>query len=70
MKSDRQLQELSIFVHGVLTGLHILGIAYNLKKRNWGDVAAHTAAAGYDLWAVNKHIGSLRECEQQLENVQ
>ena len=57
--SDCQLQELGVFVHGVLAGLHALGIIYNVKRHNWIDVGAHTGAAAYDIWAVHKHIRAL-----------
>lgn len=56
---DRQLQELGVFVHGILVGLHLLGVAYNAKRRNWGDVMLHGVAATYDLWAVSKHLRAL-----------
>jgi len=53
---ERQLAELGIFVHGILTALHILGLAYNLKRRNWFDCTMHSAAAAYDVYAVGKHM--------------
>ena len=59
-RDARRLQELSVFVHGILVGLHVLGIAYNLKKRHWFEASAHSAAAAFDLWAVNKHIHNLQ----------
>lgn len=58
--SERQLQELGVFVHGLLAGLHLLGMAYNLKRRNWVDVACHGGAAVYDIWAVSKHARALQ----------
>jgi hypothetical protein len=60
-QAERQLAELSAFVHGLLAGLHILGIAYNLKRRNKWDVFAHTAAAIYDIRAVTTHVHDIRE---------
>ena len=60
IRADRQMSELGVFVHGVLAGLHILGIAYNLRRRNWFDVVMHTTSAGYDVWALNKHIHDLQ----------
>ena len=60
-KHEKELQSLAIYVHGVLTGLHALGIIYNLRKRNWIDVAAHSGAAAYDLWATSKHIKALKQ---------
>lgn len=56
-----QMAELGVFVHGALTFGHLLGIIYNWRRRNWFDVGAHTAAAAYDVWAVEKHIKELRE---------
>lgn len=61
MKADYQLQTLATFVHGVLAGLHALGIVYNVKRRNWFDVTIHTAAAIYDIHSVGKHM---REAER------
>ena len=63
VKSERQIAELGVFVHGVLAGLHLLGVVYNLRKRNWVDVTAHTLAAGYDIWAVNKHVVQCQNCD-------
>ena len=59
-KGERELQALGIFVHGVLAGLHTLGIVYNLRKRNWIDVAAHMGAGAYDLWATGRHVKALK----------
>lgn len=61
---EHQMQSLGIFVHGVLTGLHALGLMYNLKRRNWFDAAAHTAAAAYSLSATAKHIRALETCDE------
>jgi len=29
---------------------------YNTKPRNWFDVAAHSVAMSYDMWATAKHV--------------
>ena len=57
--SDRQMQEIALMVHTLLTAGHALGIVYNVKRRNWFDVAAHTAAAVYDVGAIRKHMRAL-----------
>lgn len=59
--SERQLQALGVFVHGALTFGHLLGIMHNWRRRNWFDVAAHGAAATYDIYAVTKHMRQLEE---------
>jgi hypothetical protein len=56
---NHELEVLAIFVHGALSALHVLGAVYNVRKRNWFDVVAHSAAAGYDVWAVGKHAKRL-----------
>lgn len=56
----RELHALSIFVHGTLAGLHLLGATYNARKRNWWDVAAHSLCVVYDVHAVVRHMRSLR----------
>lgn len=58
--SELQMEELSMFVHGILTAFHVLGIAYNVKRGKWGDVVAHSLAAAYDLWATDRHARDVR----------
>ena len=58
-KSEQDIEYLATFVHGVLAGLHALGIVYNIKRRNWIDVAAHSAAMSYDMFATAKHLVAL-----------
>lgn len=59
VRGERDIESLAVFVHGVLAGLHALGIVYNMKRRNWFDVAAHSAAMSYDIWATAKHVVAL-----------
>lgn len=59
MNAERQLQTLSVFVHGALAALHVLGIAYNARRGNRFDTLAHTAAALYDAYAVGVHLNEL-----------
>ena len=56
---DRQLAELALVVHVALAGLHVLGLLYNLRRRNWWHVAAHASAVAYDGWAAVQHIKEL-----------
>ena len=58
-KAEQDIEHLATFVHGVLAGLHALGIVYNIKRRNWLDVAAHSAAMSYDMFATAKHLVAL-----------
>jgi hypothetical protein len=50
-----ELHSLACLVHGALTALHALGAVYNYRRRNWGDVAAHVAAALYDARSARHH---------------
>jgi hypothetical protein len=50
-----EVHALGCFVHGALTALHTLGAVYNYRRRNWGDVAAHLAAALYDARSARHH---------------
>ena len=59
VKAEQDIEYLATFVHGVLAALHALGIVYNIKRRNWFDVAAHSAAMSYDIWATAKHLDAL-----------
>lgn len=62
-KADTHVQEMSIFIHGILFGLHCLGIAHNIRRHNAFDVLAHSFAAAYDLHAVQHHMMELRTIE-------
>ena len=42
-------------MHGALAALHALGAVYNYRRKNWGDVAAHIAAALYDAHSAHHH---------------
>lgn len=64
MQGERQLEALGVFVHGMLAGLHLLGVVHNVRKRNWIDVAAHASAAAYDIWAANEHMQDCRSLDQ------
>ncbi|PYS01142.1 MAG: hypothetical protein DMG12_15950 [Acidobacteria bacterium] len=55
-RAEHDLQCLATFVHGALAALHALGVGYNFRRRNWFDVAAHSAAMAYDVWATAKHL--------------
>lgn len=50
-----ELQALACFVHGALSSLHVLGVLYNVRRRNWWDVAIHSTVAVYDFRAAIHH---------------
>lgn len=53
--AERQIHALGVFVHGALTALHLLGIVFNAKRRQWADVAIHSGGVIYSAGAVNRH---------------
>jgi hypothetical protein len=55
-KHEREMETIAVFVHGALASLHILGMIYNWRKGNKADVIAHGLAAGYDVYATQKHM--------------
>lgn len=55
MTRHQELEKLAMFVHGMLAGLHLLGVVYNVKRKNYLDVTAHAAAFIYDIHAASKH---------------
>ena len=57
--TEAHIEAMGLVVHVALICGHGLGIAHNLKKRNWWDVVAHTLAGGYDVWASSKHYNAL-----------
>lgn len=67
MADRREVHELSIFVHGVLSGLHLLGVVYGIKRKNWLDVAAHTFGVAFSVRATVHHTKEAKDdkCTQQ-----
>lgn len=61
MKKNRQehkeneIQLLAAYVHGALTALHGLGLAYNLKRSNWQAAAIHAGVGIWDCVATYQH---------------
>ena len=51
---------LAMFVHGSLAALHLLGVIYNLKRRNWKTACFHISAFAFDLWACYEHWKDVR----------
>jgi len=60
MRDDRQLAEMGVAVHGILTGFHALGVLYNARRKNWPDVAIHTIGMLYSLNSIGKHVDDCR----------
>jgi hypothetical protein len=60
-KAERQMAELGVFVHGVLASFHLLGLVYNVRRKNWPETVAHSAALTFDAYAVRKHIRQVRD---------
>lgn len=61
MKGNRDTHEIACFVHGVLVAFHALGLLYNVKRRNWLDVGAHSLGVAYDLKSVHHHYTEANE---------
>jgi hypothetical protein len=55
-KHEREMETIAVFVHGALAALHILGMIYNARKGNKLDTVCHGLAAGYDIYATQKHM--------------
>jgi hypothetical protein len=49
------LEVMAAMAHGGSAVLNLLGIAYNLRKRNGFDVLIHSAGLVYHLISVRKH---------------
>ena len=59
MTHERELEGLAIAVHGALSILHLLGLVYNVRRKNTFDSVVHALAAAYDLNAVRIHAQAL-----------
>lgn len=57
-REDRFMEELAGSVHAVLAAFHLLGIVYNIRKKNWLDVVVHGVVCAYDAVASYRHMKS------------
>lgn len=64
---DRLLEDMATAVHGAAASLNLLGLVFNLRKRNWFDVAIHLAAGAYHARAaVHHHDLATREDDEHV----
>ncbi|MBC8410357.1 MAG: hypothetical protein H8E12_16795 [Rhodobacteraceae bacterium] len=56
MAAKKEIDTIAAFVHGALFGLHMLGLVYNLKRRNYLYSAIHAAVAVFDAVSTAKHL--------------
>lgn len=61
---DAFMHQMSSFVHGSLTALHVLGVCYGIRRKNWYDVAAHTFGVAFSVRATAHHIKQTKEKAQ------
>lgn len=61
MNSERELDVLGAFTHGILAALHGIGLIYNLRRRNRFDCVMHGAALLYDAHATYEHWKAAQE---------
>jgi len=54
-KQEQEWQVFGVYVHGVLTAMHALGVFYNVRRRNWIDAIAHGSWLVYDADATRRH---------------
>ena len=52
---EKSSQELAGFTHGVLFGLHTLGVYYNLRRGRPKSALVHATIAVYDAMALYYH---------------
>lgn len=65
MKSEEQeLHIIASFVHGALVSLHLLGIFYNVRRKNWWEAVVHAGAGAFSLNAINEHQKEIKDGRQ------
>ena len=64
---NSELHGIACYTHGILTGIHSIGVVYNVRRKNWWDVLAHTLALAYSLRSTAHHMKLTKvRREQQL----
>ena len=61
MSAHHDLHGLACAVHGALVALHLLGLAYGVKRKNYGDAAVHAGAACFSIHAALHHVEAVKE---------
>lgn len=59
-KEQDDTELLAAFVHGALALGHLLGLIYNIRKKNWKSAGFHLSALTFDLWATFIHLKDRR----------
>ena len=54
-EGSREIETLAVFVHGALAFGHLLGLVFNVRRRNGFDSLAHAAGVIYDTAAAVGH---------------
>lgn len=65
MEDTEELELLAIAVHGMLAGLHLLGVLYNVKRRNWKSAWVHACAFTFDAYSVWVHYQAKRSLHER-----
>lgn len=66
-KLIKDQEDLATFTHGLLFGVHSLGVYYNFKKKRYIHAFIHAAIASYDLISGFRHYGASHPRKKQKE---
>jgi putative copper export protein len=58
VSARREIEVLAAIVHAILAVLHLLGLVFNVRRRNRLDSVAHAAGVLYDGMAAVGHARS------------
>ena len=61
MPRRKEIDNIAAFVHGSLFSLHMLGLVYNLKKKNYLYSAIHAAVGIFDVVGTMRHLETKKE---------
>ena len=60
MDKDSDLHAVALVAHTAMAVLHGLGIAFNLKRKNWIESGIHFSVLLFNLKSANSHRKELR----------
>lgn len=56
----RLLEDMATLVHGAAASLNLLGLVFNVRKRNWFDVGMHAVGLVYHTGSALNHRAQAR----------
>lgn len=60
MSEHEDLESTALFIHGMGATINLIGVMYNLRRRNWIPFWGNLFGFGFHVWSAWLHLEDLR----------